>query len=59
MLHVAGKIGDLLAEIGDGGEGGVEEGEPGGDGGDAVAEGGAEGLAVDEDIDLAPGAVGG
>lgn len=58
LLHVAGEVGGLFAEVGEGGEGGVEEGEPGADGGGAAAEGGAEGLAVDEDVDPAPAAVG-
>lgn len=53
LLHVSGEIGDFLAEIGEVGERGVEEGEPRGDGERVLLEGFAEGLAVDEDEDLA------
>lgn len=59
LLHVSGEVGDLLAKIGEVEvlNRSVEEGEPAGDGDCAVAEGGAEGEAVDEDGDFALGSV--
>lgn len=53
LLHVSGEIGNFLAEIREVGERGVKEGEPRGDGERVLLEGFAEGLAVDEDEDLA------